>query len=157
MSRAQTVERELFRDGLPSAVESERALLGACLLHRCAPPAMKALSAGDYIDEANRRIHVAIVALDDLGKTVEDISVIDFLRRDERIESVGGAAYVASLSESLPGSPECAGVRRADQESKHTATAGSVGQRHHNGRVESRRSGGHYRRGKDAARQCEAR
>lgn len=88
---------------LPQSIESEKAVLGAILLDEKAIfAASETLLAGDFYLESHREIFKAMLAL------VEEESAIDFftlreeLRRRNKEEIAGGAAYLASLTDGLP-------------------------------------------------------
>lgn len=85
---------------LPSAIETEYAVLGTMLVY---PDASRSaldagLEEGDFFLENNRSVFLAIYDLDDKGKEVSANSVINKLREMGLFERVGGNEFIASLS-----------------------------------------------------------
>lgn len=87
---------------LPSSPETERALLGALFLDDRLFSQAADLVAADFHLDSNRKIFAAICFLVDAGKKADLLTVTDRLRARKEIEAVGGVAYMASLTESLP-------------------------------------------------------
>ncbi len=97
------VEDLLFEKGLPSDVAAEKLVLASCLNGRQALENVTvALRPQDFSLEANRRIFETMVHLDSAGSVVDRVTVVSELNRQGHLESVGGAAYVASLDEGMP-------------------------------------------------------
>ncbi len=94
----------------PNSVEAERAVLGCIFLD--------ALGCGDerVLDEcrsrgvveetfhnpANRLIYAVVLELVMASKPVDALSVIEELRRTNRLEAVGGVGYIQSLIDQVP-------------------------------------------------------
>jgi len=80
-------------------VDAERTVLGCALsdsesLYR----AMPLLEAADFSLDSHRRIYHVIVELAEAGKPVDDLTVTTALIAKGQLDSVGGVAYVSSLS-----------------------------------------------------------
>ncbi len=60
------------------------------------------LRADDFALDSHRRIYATMLALTELGHAVDIVTVSEELRRKKELDSVGGVAYLASLSEGLP-------------------------------------------------------
>jgi replicative DNA helicase len=92
-----------FERGLPAALDAERSILGAILLdnHLYNEAAERILDA-DFALEAHRRIFQRMRELIDAGRAVDIITLRDILSQNKEVESIGGVAYLASLTENLP-------------------------------------------------------
>jgi len=88
---------------LPNSVDSERAVLGAILLDEKAIfPATEVLTDADFYLEAHREIFRAMLGLAEEEISIDLITLREELRRRNKEESAGGAAYLAALTEGLP-------------------------------------------------------
>jgi replicative DNA helicase len=87
----------------PQNVEAEQAVLGAMLIEREAiSKVAELLQAGDYYREAHRLIYNAMIELFNKNDAVDMVTVIEFLRKEDKLEAAGGIAYVTSLANSVP-------------------------------------------------------
>jgi len=93
--------------GLPHNLEAERALLGSILLDNSAlNVALEVLKTSDFYSEAHRMAFQKIVELSEKNRTAELVTLAEELAKNGLLEKVGGAAYLASLTDALPiGSP----------------------------------------------------
>ncbi|MCS7154723.1 MAG: replicative DNA helicase [Bacteroidota bacterium] len=83
----------------PQAVEVEQAILGALLTSREAiPKAIEILPPRAFYHPGHRWIYQAIMELFERGDPVDLITVQEELRRQGRLEEVGGVAYLAGLT-----------------------------------------------------------
>src|SRR5215469_3717175 len=90
-------------DSLPSSVHAETAILGAMLLDALAiNDATMRLQADDFSLDSHRRIYSAIVELATLGHGVDYITVREVLAKKKELDSIGGPAYLAFLTEGIP-------------------------------------------------------
>jgi replicative DNA helicase len=90
-------------DGLPSSVHTEVAILGAMLLDGVAiSDATAKLKADDFSLDSHQRIYRAMVDLMAKGHGVDYLTVQEELSRRRELDSVGGPAYLAFLSEGIP-------------------------------------------------------
>ncbi len=97
-----TTEHILDR-GLPASVEAERAILGAILLDNSSyPQAAEFLRAEDFSLDSHRRIYLRMMELAESGRAVDFVTLTEQLGQHKEIESVGGVAYVTSLTDGLP-------------------------------------------------------
>ena len=88
---------------LPNNAEAERTVLGAVLVDNQAfNSAAELLQRDDFYREAHRRIFEAMAALAEKSQPIDTITLADELQRAQSLESVGGAAYLASLVDGLP-------------------------------------------------------
>lgn len=89
--------------GLPISVEAERAILGAILLdNRCYYQAEPVLKAGDFGLDSHRRIYLRFQDLFAREAPIDFVTVTEELSQHNEVESVGGIAYVTSLTDGLP-------------------------------------------------------
>jgi replicative DNA helicase len=90
-------------DRLPASTEAERAILGAILLDNSSySQAAEALRADDFSLDSHRRIYLRIAELAETGRPVDFITLTEQLNQHREVESVGGHAYVTSLTDGLP-------------------------------------------------------
>lgn len=87
----------------PHNDEAEQATLGALLLDEDAiAVAIRYLRPDDFYSNANRRIYKAILNLFNQGRKADIITVIEELKQSGELDSAGGPAYVASLTNVVP-------------------------------------------------------
>ena len=92
-----------FERGLPASVDAERSILGAILLDNHAyNEAAEKLLAADFALESHQRIFARIGELMDANRAVDIVTLAEELARRKEVESIGGVAYLASLTEGLP-------------------------------------------------------
>ena len=83
----------------PQNIEAEQSVLGAMLIDKEAiAKATEILSAEDFYREAHRVIFSAMLEIYNKNEAVDMITVTDILRRDNKLEDVGGIAYITSLA-----------------------------------------------------------
>ena len=92
--------------GLPANVDAEKTILGAILLENHAlAEAEEKLVAEDFSLDSHRRIYQRMTELGGSGHAVDLVTLANELAKYKEIESVGGVAYLASLTEGLPRRP----------------------------------------------------
>jgi replicative DNA helicase len=90
-------------DGLPSSIHTEIAILGAMLLDSVAiSDATAKLKAEDFSLDSHQRVYRSIVDLVSVGYAVDYTTVRADLERKRELDSIGGPAYLAYLSEGIP-------------------------------------------------------
>lgn len=87
----------------PQDLESEQAVLGACLMERNAVVRAAELTKEDFYREYHKKIHKAILEIFDGGEPVNVITVAEELRRTGQLEECGGVEYLVALSEATNG------------------------------------------------------
>ncbi|NUN15777.1 MAG: replicative DNA helicase [Myxococcales bacterium] len=88
----------------PANVEAERAILGAVLLDDALlSVVLEYVKADDFYRDAHRTIFEAMCDLFDTRVPIEPLTVSERLRETGKLETVGGASYVASLLGSVTG------------------------------------------------------
>ena len=86
----------------PQSVEMEEAVLGALMLERDAlSTVIDMLHPESFYREAHQRIFAAIRTLFDQSEPIDLLTVQTELRRTGELETVGGAIYLASLTEKV--------------------------------------------------------
>lgn len=83
----------------PQALELEEAVLGALMLEKSALNAVvEFLKPEHFYSEAHREIYVAIITLFKSSEPVDMRTVVNQLRKEGKVELVGGAYYIAELT-----------------------------------------------------------
>ncbi len=101
-----TVPDLTLEAGLPANLDAEKTILGAILLDNAAhAEAAESLKSDDFSLDSHRRIFLRMTELIDTGRTVDIVTLSNELARYKEVESVGGVAYLASLTEGLPRRP----------------------------------------------------
>ncbi len=89
----------------PHSVEAEEAVLGSILLN---PEALfdvaSFLQADDFFIVRNGWVWEAIVRLQERNEQIDYITIVEELRQQERLEEIGGAAYITYLINHTPSS-----------------------------------------------------
>jgi replicative DNA helicase len=92
--------------GLPANIDAEKTILGAILLDNAAhAEAAEKLESDDFSLDSHRRIFQRMSELMDAQRAVDIVTLANELARYKEVESVGGVAYLASLTEGLPRRP----------------------------------------------------
>ncbi len=87
----------------PQSIEAEQSVLGAMLLDKEAiSKVTEILNAEDFYREAHRVIYNAMLELYNKNEAVDMITITDILRRDNKLDDVGGIAYITSLANAVP-------------------------------------------------------
>jgi replicative DNA helicase len=93
----QAIEKPLPNDGL-----MERAVLGAILAgHQQAGELLNILKPEDFFDQRHRKVARAVLALYEAGTRPDLLAVHDELVRSGELDSVDGAAYIASMVDGI--------------------------------------------------------
>jgi replicative DNA helicase len=89
--------------GLPANVAAEKAILGAILLKNSHyQEAAGRIEAMDFSLDAHRRIFLRVGELISEDKSVDIVTLAEQLQRNKELSVIGGAAYLAMLTEGLP-------------------------------------------------------
>src|SRR5580698_7974169 len=90
-------------EGSPSSVHTEVAILGAMLLDGVAiSDATAKLKAEDFSLDSHQRVYRCIVDLMAKGHGIDSLTVGEELARRRELDSIGGLAYLAFLTEGIP-------------------------------------------------------
>src|ERR1700742_2773771 len=91
----------LGEHGAPCSIDAERTILGAILLENsCLDEAE--LTCNDFYLDSHQRIFRAMARLREDGHAVDIITLSEDMRQRHEVNSIGGVAYLASLTEGLP-------------------------------------------------------
>jgi replicative DNA helicase len=92
--------------GLPVSIEAERSILGAIVLDNSLyDQAAEHLSPDDFSLDAHRRIYSRMRDLQETGRPVDMITLVEELDRRKEVEAIGGVAYLSSLIDGVPERP----------------------------------------------------
>ena len=87
----------------PHSDEAETAVLGSMLSSKEAvSKTIPYLEPGHFYKDGNGKIYSTMLQLFEKGEPVDTVSVIDILKKNKDLESVGGAYYVTGLVEAVP-------------------------------------------------------
>src|SRR5580658_9314386 len=101
-----TIPDILTDAGLPANIDAEKTILGAILLDNAAhAEAAERLEPDDFSLDSHRRIYQRMSELINSERAVDIVTLANELSRYKEVESVGGVAYLASLTEGLPRRP----------------------------------------------------
>src|SRR2546421_12545145 len=88
---------------LPQNIEAERGVLGSIIID---PEALEQvvsfLKVEDFYRDAHRSIYDVILRLYQQREPADFITICDDLERNNKLEQVGGASYIASLIDRVP-------------------------------------------------------
>ncbi len=87
----------------PQSLDAESLVLGSCLLSESATiTAIESINASDFYRDSHRKIFSAIIELFGKGITPDIVSVCELIKNDGNLDTSGGPAYVASLTDCIP-------------------------------------------------------
>ncbi|MCL4835482.1 MAG: replicative DNA helicase [Caldilineaceae bacterium] len=88
---------------IPANIDAERAVLGALLID---PDAVVKIAsfvrAEDFYRERHAWIYSSLIALHERREPADFVTLVDELERQERLEAIGGPAYITELINSTP-------------------------------------------------------
>lgn len=100
------IDYRIESGGPPAAADAERAVLGAILLDSVQYfDAAELVVPDDFHLESHRRIYGRIREMMEAQLPVDLVTVVEELRNQQQLEAIGGAAYLAGLTEGLPQRP----------------------------------------------------
>jgi replicative DNA helicase len=101
----------------PQNLEAEQSTLGSILLeNNSINNVLEILSGGDFYSEAHRKIFNLMVDLSEKNEPVDFITLSNALKNKNMLDSVGGAAYLASLVDSVPSAANVANYAKIVKE-----------------------------------------
>src|SRR5665213_1543677 len=90
-------------DHRPASLHAEQTILGAMLVEPLPiVDATMLLKTDDFSLDSHRKIYEVMLHLSEVGYAVDIVTVAEDLRKKKELDSIGGMAYLASLSEGLP-------------------------------------------------------
>ena len=93
---------EILQRQQPFDLEAEMGVIGSVLLLPEVSDDIASLRADDFYDAANRKIYETLRDMHDSGEKIDITLLVSKLRTSGDYEKVGGAAYLAKLSASVP-------------------------------------------------------
>src|SRR5205807_6814676 len=88
---------------LPQNIEAEQAVLGSLLIDpRAIEQVASFLRPEDFYLPVNSEIYAAMLALYELDRPTDIVTLADRLQAHDRLDDTGGAAYLASLARIVP-------------------------------------------------------
>ena len=88
---------------LPNNLEAERSILGAILLdEKAVLTVFETIRSQDFYLDGHRKIFEKMLHLMNASRPIDLITLKEELQRASQLESIGGAAYLASLTDGLP-------------------------------------------------------
>jgi replicative DNA helicase len=94
---------DVFKRIPPHNLEAEQCALGAVLLDNDTIETLReSLTADDFYSPAHREIYRAMIELADQPSPIDAITLKEWLRKNGKLESVGGPTYVAELAGMVP-------------------------------------------------------
>jgi hypothetical protein len=102
-SKSQKRQPPDFSQGLPAAEESEKLVLALVMIGACEFSAVAGtLQASDFQTERNQRIFRSMQRLQEHSLPIDRVTVIEELKKQRWLSSVGGISYLLSLEEGMP-------------------------------------------------------
>ncbi|MEE9190354.1 MAG: replicative DNA helicase [Candidatus Neomarinimicrobiota bacterium] len=87
----------------PQALEAEQAVLGSMLTsNEAVPKAMQKLKANHFYKKAHTKIYSVMIQLFEANEPIDTVTVMDQLKKNKELESVGGMYYITGMVESVP-------------------------------------------------------
>jgi len=88
---------------LPANIEAERAVLGAILLNdECLNQICETLLPEDFYSIGHKIIYETILACSKKFKRIDLVTLQDELKKNDKLEDIGGVVYLVSLQEDIP-------------------------------------------------------
>lgn len=88
---------------IPHSIESEKAVLGAMMLSQDAiDDVFEILTSESFYAPAHRKIFDAVKGLQDKGRPVDLVTVMDELKSGNKLGEIGGATYLSGIVEEVP-------------------------------------------------------
>lgn len=86
----------------PSAVDVERTVLGAMILDaEAVPKVIESLQPECFFDKRNQLIYESMISLFEANEPIDSVSLYEELKKNGKIESVGGPAYISKLGQDV--------------------------------------------------------
>mgnify|MGYP006124504003 CR=1 FL=1 len=87
----------------PHSVEAEQAVLGCMLIDvEAVPKAMHHLAENSFYKPAHATIYSHMMKLFEDNNTIDNISMLEELKKSSQLDAVGGAYYITGLSSEAP-------------------------------------------------------
>ena len=87
----------------PHSIDAELAVLGSMLSSKEAvSKTIQWLKPNHFYKDSNGKIYSAMLTLFENGDPIDTVSLIEILRKNKDMDSVGGAYFITGLVESVP-------------------------------------------------------
>ncbi len=87
----------------PQQIEAEQSLLGGIMVDSSGlPSALEILKGDEFYKESHRIIFTAIQDLFEQNEPIDILTVTNLLDQRKQLEGVGGASYIAALTDTMP-------------------------------------------------------
>ncbi len=87
----------------PQNIEAEQSILGAILIdNEALPKALEVIDSEDFYKQSHRKIFRSMVELFDRNEPIDLITLTDYMKRSEELDTVGGVSYLSSLVNMVP-------------------------------------------------------
>lgn len=97
----------------PQQIEAEQSLLGGILIEsQGLPAALEVLRGEEFYRDAHRTVFQAFQELFQRNEPIDLITTTEYLTEKNRLDKVGGATYLASLTEMVPSAANVAAYAR---------------------------------------------
>ena len=97
------ISKDLIGKVPPQNIEAETAVLASMLLDKEAiATSIEFLDKNSFYKEANKIIYEAIIKLYDENEAIDIVTLIEALKKKEKLDAAGGAAYISELTSSIP-------------------------------------------------------
>ncbi len=97
----------------PQQIEAEQSLLGGILIEsEGLPAALEVLKGDEFYRDTHRIIYRTFQELFERNEPIDLITIADFLAEKNQLETIGGATYLASLTEMVPSAANVATYAR---------------------------------------------
>jgi len=87
----------------PQNIEAEQSILGAILIdNEALPKALEVIDSDDFYKQSHRKIFRSMVELFDRNEPIDLITLTDYMKRSDELDTVGGVSYLSSLVNMVP-------------------------------------------------------
>ena len=87
----------------PQNIEAEQSVIGSVLLENEAlPKALEILKPDDFYYGSHQQVYQCMIELFEKNEPTDLITITEILKRKNQLDEIGGASYLADLSEKIP-------------------------------------------------------
>jgi replicative DNA helicase len=112
-----SILEDALRKVPPQSLDAEESVLGGILLDSHAlDRVIETMSDADFYRESHRKIFRAMIALSEKGEPIDLVTLTDTLKARGELQDVGGATYLAELTDKVPSAANIAHYARIIRE-----------------------------------------
>ncbi len=112
-----TILEDALRKIPPQSLDAEESVLGSILLDPNAlDRVIEAMTDADFYRESHRKIFRAMISLSEKNEPIDLVTLTDTLKGRGELQDVGGAIYLAELSDKVPSAANVAHYARIIRE-----------------------------------------